>query len=145
MSILDEIKNRTAQPSVTARKDILVSQINDESQPLTLIAEEIIPPKETTAQTLESKLEAMKEQLATYPIIANQQPIRLEADLKTEIEDYCRSNKITLETLLEALFENSKAQGFLTEAVPSAQARLKRRKEIGNLRTKITQLSNLLK
>jgi hypothetical protein len=144
MSILDEIKNRTAQPSVTARKDILVSQ-TDESQLPTPVAEEIITTKETTAQTLESKLEAMKQQLATYPIIANQQPIRLEADLKTEIEDYCRSNKITLETLVEALFKNAQSQGFLNNAVPHAQERLKRRKEIGNLRTKITQLSNLLK
>jgi hypothetical protein len=144
MSILDEIKNRTVQPSVTARKDILVSQ-TDESQLPTPVAEEIITTKETTAQTLESKLEAMKQQLATYPIIANQQPIRLEADLKTEIEDYCRSNKITLETLVEALFKNAQSQGFLNNAVPHAQERLKRRKEIGNLRTKITQLSNLLK
>jgi hypothetical protein len=144
MSILDEIKNRTAQPSVTARKDILVSQ-TDESQLPTPVAEEIITTKETAAQTLESKLEAMKQQLATYPIIANQQPIRLEADLKTEIEDYCRSNKITLETLVEALFKNAQSQGFLNNAVPHAQERLKRRKEIGNLRTKITQLSNLLK
>lgn len=145
MSILDEIKNRTAQPSVTARKDILVHQINDEPQPPTPVTEEIISAKETTAQTLESKLEAMKQQLATYPIIANQQPIRLEADLKAEIEDYCRSNKITLETLVEALFKNAQSQGFLNNAVPQAQERLKRRKEIGNLRTKITQLSNLLK
>jgi hypothetical protein len=144
MSILDEIKNRTAQPSVTARKDILVSQ-TDESQLPTPVAEEIITTKETAAQTLESKLEAMKQQLATYPIIANQQPIRLEADLKAEIEDYCRSNKITLETLVEALFKNAQSQGFLNNAVPHAQERLKRRKEIGNLRTKITQLSNLLK
>jgi hypothetical protein len=145
MSILDEIKNRTAQPSVTARKDILAPQANEDSPNLAPVTEEIIAPKETTARTLESKLEAMKEQLATYPIIANQQPIRLEADLKAEIEDYCRSNKITLETLVEALFKNAQSQGFLSNAVPHAQERLKRRKEIGNLKTKITQLSNLLK
>jgi hypothetical protein len=145
MSILDEIKNRTAQPSVTARKDILAPQANEDSPNLAQVTEEIIAPQKTTARTLESKLEAMKEQLATYPIIANQQPIRLEADLKAEIEDYCRSNKITLETLVEALFKNAQSQGFLSNAVPHAQERLKRRKEIGNLKTKITQLSNLLK
>jgi hypothetical protein len=140
MSILDEIKNRTSQPVVAARKDILTTPANEDSHPAPITTEEI-----TTTQTPESKLEAMKEQLATYPLIANQQPIRLEADLKTKIEDYCRSHKITLETLLEALFENAQAQGFLDDAVPPAQERLKRRKEIGSLKTKITQMSNLLK
>lgn len=139
MSILDEIKNRAVQPSVTTRKDILFPKADEEAEVSVIVA------RDNTAQTLESKLEGMKKQLADYPIIANQQPIRLETEIKTKVEDYCRSNKVTLETLVEALFEEAETQNYLNKVVPRAQERLKQRKEMGNLKTKITQLGNLLK
>jgi hypothetical protein len=136
MSILDEIKNRTSQTSVPPRQDILAGT----EQPITTIE-----PTTIASQTPESKLAAMMEQLASYPAIANQQPIRLEADLKSRLENFCRSNKITIETLLEALFEHGQTHGFLDAVVPLAQERLQRRKAIGNLKTKITQMGNFLK
>lgn len=139
MSILDEIKSRATQPLVTTRKDILLPQADEEAEAPVVVA------KDNAAQTLESKLEGMKKQLADYPIIANQQPIRLEAEIKAKVEDYCRSNKVTLETLIEALFEEAETQNYLNKVVQRAQERLKQRKEMGNLKTKITQLGNLLK
>ncbi len=128
MSILDEIRNRQSQPPVSERADILVStNVDSVSQPQV------------------SQLDVLKDLLATYPTISNQQPIRLQVEIKAEIDALCQGSKITAETLLEALFIAAIAQGSLPSVVVQAQERLKVRKEIGNLKSRITQLGNLLK
>ena len=127
-SIIDEIRNRQSQPPVEERADILVStNVDSGSQPQA------------------SQLDMLKDLLATYPTISNQQPIRLQVEIKAEIDALCQSSKITAETLLEALFIAAIAQGSLPSVVVQAQERLKVRKEIGNLKSRITQLGNLLK
>ena len=127
-SIIDEIRNRQSQPPVEERADILVStNVDSGSQPQA------------------SQLDVLKDLLATYPTISNQQPIRLQAEIKAEIDALCQGSKITAETLLEALFIAAIAQGSLPSVVVQAQERLKVRKEIGNLKSRITQLGNLLK
>ena len=127
-SIIDEIRNRQSQPPVSERADILVStNVDSGSQPQV------------------SQLDVLKDLLATYPTISNQQPIRLQAEIKAEIDALCQGSKITAETLLEALFIAAIAQGSLPSVVVQAQERLKVRKEIGNLKSRITQLGNLLK
>ena len=127
-SIIDEIRNRQSQPPVEERADILVStNVDSGSQPQA------------------SQLDVLKDLLATYPTISNQQPIRLQAEIKAEIDALCQGSKITAETLLEALFVTVRERGDLPSAVVQAQERLKVRKEIGNLKSRITQLGNLLK
>ena len=127
-SIIDEIRNRQSQPPVEERADILVStNVDSVSQPQV------------------SQLDVLKDLLATYPTISNQQPIRLQVEIKAEIDALCQSSKITAETLLEALFIAAIAQGGLPSVVVQAQERLKIRKEMGNLKSRITQLGNLLK
>jgi hypothetical protein len=127
-SIIDEIRNRQSQPPVEERADILVStNVDNVSQPQA------------------SQLDVLKDLLANYPTISNQQPIRLQAEIKTEIDALCQREKITAETLLEALFVAAQAQGGLPSAVVQAQERLRVRKEMGNLKSRITQLGNLLK
>ena len=127
-SIIDEIRNRQSQPPVSERADILVStNVDSGSQPQV------------------SQLDVLKDLLATYPTISNQQPIRLQVEIKAEIDALCQGSKITAETLLEALFIAAIAQGSLPSVVVQAQERLKVRKEIGNLKSRITQLGNLLK
>jgi hypothetical protein len=128
MSILNEIRNRPSQPVVEERADILVStNVDSGSQPQA------------------SQLDVLKDLLAAYPTISNQQPIRLQTEIKAEIDALCQSSKITAETLLEALFVTAQAQGSLPSVVVQAQERLRVRKEMGNLKSRITQLGNLLK
>ena len=127
-SIIDEIRNRQSQPPVSERADILVSTNVD-----------------SVSQPQASQLDVLKDLLATYPTISNQQPIRLQVEIKAEIDALCQSSKITAETLLEALFIAAIAQGSLPSVVVQAQERLKVRKEMGNLKSRITQLGNLLK
>ena len=128
MSILNEIRNRQSQPPVSERADILASTNVDSS-----------------SQPQPSQLDVLRDLLATYPTISNQQPIRLQAEIKAEIDALCQGSKITAETLLEALFVTVRERGDLPSAVVQAQERLKVRKEIGNLKSRITQLGNLLK
>ena len=127
-SIIDEIRNRQSQPPVEERADILVSTNVDSG-----------------SQRQASQLDVLKDLLATYPTISNQQPIRLQAEIKAEIDALCQSSKITAETLLEALFIAAIAQGSLPSVVVQAQERLRVRKEMGNLKSRITQLGNLFK
>jgi hypothetical protein len=127
-SIIDEIRNRQSQPPVEERADILAStNVDSGSEPQA------------------SQLDVLKDLLANYPTISNQQPIRLQAKIKAEIDDLCQREKITAETLLEALFVTAQAQGSLANVVVQAQERLRIRKEMGNLKSRITQLGNLLK
>lgn len=126
--IIDEIRNRQSQPPVSERADILVSTNVDIS-----------------SQPQPSQLDALRDLLTTYPTISNQQPIRLQAEIKAEIDALCQREKITTETLLEALFVAAQSQGGLPSVVVQAQERLRVRKEMGNLKSRITQLGNLLK
>lgn len=127
-SIINEIRNRQSQPPVEERADILVeTNVDSGSQPQA------------------SQLDVLKDLLAAYPTISNQQPIRLQAEIKAEIDALCQGSKITAETLLEALFVAAQAQGSLPNVVAQAQERLRVRKEMGNLKSRITQLGNLLK
>ena len=129
-SIINEIRNRQSQPPVEERADILASTNVDSGSQI---------------QPEPSQLDVLRDLLGTYPTISNQQPIRLQVEIKAEIDALCQSSKITAETLLEALFIAAIAQGSLPSVVVQAQERLKVRKEMGNLKSRITQLGNLFK
>jgi hypothetical protein len=132
MSLINDIKNRQSQPTVTeARVDILTET--------TQIAD--LPPINSPA----TQLDELRGLLARYPEIAKQQPLRLQVAIKEKIDALCQQESITAETLLEALFTIAQAQGTLPNAVSRAQEQLRVRKEMGNLKSRITQLGNLLK
>lgn len=131
MSLINDIKNRQSQPTVTeARVDILAEtvQITD-------------PPTNSPA----TQLDELRGLLARYPEIAKQQPIRLQVAIKEQIDALCQQESITAETLLEALFTIAQDQDTLPLVVSRAQEQLRVRKEMGNLKSRITQLGNLLK
>lgn len=132
MSILDEIRNRQSQPPVAQRADILQQEVAESS------------PEDGDSSPQTSELDKLKGLLASYPQIANQQPIRLQAAIKAEIDALCRQEKVTAETLLEALFVAARDGGSLPGVVVQAQERLRSRKEMGNLKSRITQLGKLL-
>jgi hypothetical protein len=140
MSLINDIKNRQSQPTVTeARVDILTetTQIAERQA----VCDSNLPPINSPA----TQLDELRGLLARYPEIAKQQPLRLQVAIKEKIDALCQQESITAETLLEALFTIAQAQGTLPNAVSRAQEQLRVRKEMGNLKSRITQLGNLLK
>ncbi|WP_295621275.1 hypothetical protein [Chamaesiphon sp. GL140_3_metabinner_50] len=69
----------------------------------------------------------------------------MQVAIEEKIDALCQQESITAETLLEALFTIAQEQDTLTNVVSREQEQLRVRKEMGNLKSRITQLGNLLK
>ena len=166
MSILDEIRNRTAPKAVPERQDIFQEQaLSPDGQQEEIIVqsdarersakgdrtEEILEDnrakasnKSTPEPTSTSELEQLRLKLSQFPEIANRVPVRLEAGIKNEIETFCRQEKITVETLLEALYLTCISKDALMRQVTKeARRKLASRKSAGNIRSSITRLENI--
>jgi hypothetical protein len=138
MNILDEIRNRANQPTVAPREDVLAPQQQDSPKNDVDVT--------STADSSVSKLTKLEQQLANFPEIAPRVPVRLEAAIKQELDDLCNSEKITVETLLEAFYVTCKEKdSVMKQVIKEAKKRLKSRKEAGNIRSSITRLANLAK
>ena len=142
MSLLDEIRNRNNQPVVPPRQDVF--QKNTES--IEVEVEEV----QKTGTPLEpsefSQVKQLEDLLASFPEIAPRFPIRLESQIKDELNLLCDRQKVTIETLLEAFYVIYKDKDSTMEKVlKEAKKRLKSRKEAGNIRSSITKLNNLTK
>lgn len=138
MNILDEIRNRANQPTVAPREDVLAPQQQDSPKNDVDVT--------STADSSVSKLTKLEQQLANFPKIVPRVPVRLEAAIKQELDDLCNSEKITVETLLEAFYVTCKEKdSVMKQVIKEAKKRLKSRKEAGNIRSSITRLANLAK
>jgi hypothetical protein len=92
-----------------------------------------------------SELQRLQQQLASYPEIASRVPVRLEAPLKESLDELCSTEKITIETLLEAFYVTCKDKDtVMRQVIKEAKKRLKHRKEAGNIRSSITRLTHLI-
>ncbi|MEA5596971.1 hypothetical protein [Rivularia sp. UHCC 0363] len=132
MNMLDEIRNRNTQSTVSPREDILQQQ----------------SPQQDTANNTEtteiSEIKRLEELLANFTDIASRIPIRLETPIKQELDELCQREKITIETLLEAFYTTCKdKESVMKQVVNIAKKRIKSRKEAGNIRSSITKLNNL--
>lgn len=157
MSILDEIRNRATQPTVPPRQDSLVSQTqNTPSNAQTEVASTDSHDQSTSAQmeitTLTpenqpvSELKRIEKELATFPEIAPRVPIRLEVEIKQDIDTLCNQEKVTIETLLEAFYITCKDRdSLMRQVLKEAKKRLQSRKAAGNIRSSITRLKNITK
>lgn len=166
MSILDEIRNRTAPKAVPERQDIFQEQaLSPDVQQEEIIIQSDYrersakgdrPPniledsraeasnKFTSEPTFTSELEQLRLKLSQFPEIASRVPVRLEVEVKNEIEAFCRQEKITVETLLEALYLTCVSKDALMRQVTKeARRRLASRKSAGNIRSSITRLENI--
>lgn len=173
MSLLDEIRDRANQPKVAPRQDVLhhdedtlsidshkkENQPDDESKPddnnanidesaankglPTPQPPEASQPTEVAQASEATQVQHLQELLANYPEIASRIPVRLEISIKEELDQLCNREKITIETLLEALYITCREQDLLQKAITEAQRRLKTRKEAGNIRSFLTKLANL--
>lgn len=151
MSLLDKIRKEAQEPTVKVshRPDPL-TQPPSEMPNLTVEADqqqEAIASKSVSpAPTLENQLAAWEAELATYPAIADKKVgVRLEAGILEEIETYCRSNKITPETLFEAFYVTCKGkEGTMKQVLKEARSRVERRTKVGNIKSLMTKTKNLL-
>jgi len=138
MSILNEIRNRATQPTVPPREDVLSPQ-----QEISLTTDIEVT---TSTGNIVSELKKLEEELGNFPEIASRLPIRLETSIKEQLDQLCNSERITIETLLEAFYITCKDKDTVMEQVlKEAKKRLKSRKEAGNIRSSITRLANLTK
>lgn len=155
MSILDEIRNRSAQNTVPARKDVLShqEQVSPTSEVDTLASTPVESGVGVTAvatnqnqQGSGSELKKLEEQLASFPEIAPRVPVRLETEIKEELEALCIREKVTVETLVEAFYVTCKDKDTVMRQVfKEAKKRLATRKAAGNIRSSVTRLTNLTK
>ncbi|BAY42204.1 hypothetical protein NIES2111_66000 (plasmid) [Nostoc sp. NIES-2111] len=138
MNILDEIRNRAVAPTVTPRQDVLAPQQQDSS---TSDVDET-----STADSSVRELTLLEQQLANFPEIAPRVPVRLEVNIKEELDELCNREKITVETLLEAFYVTCQEKdSVMKQVIKEAKKRLKSRKQAGNIRSSITRLANLAK
>lgn len=143
MSLLDEIRNRNNQPVVPPRQDVFQQDINSDS----IEAEvEEVQTTDTREESGISQVKQLEDLLASFPEIAQRFPIRLESQIKNELNLLCSREKITIETLLEAFYVVCKdKEALMGKVLKEAKKRLKNRKEAGNVRSSITKLNNLTK
>lgn len=155
MSILDEIRNRSAQNTVPAREDVLShqEQVSPTSEVDTLASTPVKSGVGVTdiatnqnQQGSGSELKRLEEQLAGFPEIAPRVPVRLETEIKEELEALCSREKVTIETLVEAFYVTCKDKDtVMRQVLKEAKKRLANRKAAGNIRSSVTRLNNLTK
>jgi len=163
MSILDEIRNRTAPKAVPERQDIFQEQALSPVVEIEEVTQSDYRERSTKGDRSPgivednraeasdksnlkptSDLEQLRLKLSQFPEIASRVPVRLEAEVKNEIEAFCRQEKITIETLLEALYLTCASKDTLMRQVTKeARRRLNSRKSAGNIRSSITRLENI--
>lgn len=143
MSILDEIRNRTAPKAVPERQDVFQEQkLPPASQEDTVHSDlkgrsaggnqaqsDFKYPPELSPI---SDLEQLRLKLSRFSKIASRVPVRLEASVKNDIEAFCRQEKRSIETLLEALYVTRASKDTLMRQVTKkARKRLASRKSAG--------------
>ena len=144
MSLLDEIRNRNNQPVVPPRQDVFQQNINSKSIETEVEEVQATDIREESSEI--SQVKQLEELLASFPEIAQRFPIRLESQIKNELNLLCSRETITIETLLEAFYVVCKDKDALMgKVLKEASKRLKSRKEAGNIRSSITKLNNLTK
>ncbi len=140
MSLFDRIRQEAVSPTVKVpqRNDLILS--NPEiSSDLTEIDNQ---EDDNKAVSLEKLLIA---ELESLPIISKKKVgVRLESEILENIQELCRNNNITVETLLEAFYQVCNVKDTLMrQVIKDAQNRIQRRTRAGNIRSILTKSKNL--
>jgi len=154
--VLSKIKAKRNRATVPAREDFLLKQnppIEEEnnvegSESLVIATDEQII--DSAASSIEQhqtpipskgQIEALRAELEKYPEIIRHSAIRLEKELDFRLTRFCKENGCTIETFLEAAFEEAEADASWREKIlKNALKRYASRKKAGKLRQLITQL-----
>jgi neutral trehalase len=137
MSLLDKIRQESLAPTIKVplRTDSL-------SQTLGVLDQDSAGSSESKQSSFETSLE---EELATYPMVSEKKVgVRMEEQILEELQEICRKNDITMETLLEAfhIICNPK-DSLMRQVIKEAQTRIQRRTRVGNIRSILTKSKNL--
>jgi hypothetical protein len=139
MSLMDKIRKESVSPSVVIekREDPLLDDFHVEQNRLD-------PQLTSQAESLE---ESLLNELDKIPLVSSKKVgVRLEEATLTDIQDLCRENNVTVETLLEAFYEVCISRDPIMKlVVKEAQTRMKRRTRAGNIRSTLTKFRNIQK
>ena len=154
--VLSKIKAKRNRATVPARVDSLLKQnppIDEENNVETSVElviaadEQVIDSTALSNQqhqslsTSKGQIEALRVELEKYPEIIRHSAIRLEKELDSKLTRFCKENGCTIETFLEAAFEEAQADtSWLEKIMKNARSRYASRKKAGKLRQLITQL-----
>ena len=154
--VLSKIKAKRNRATVPARVDSLLKQnppIDEENNVETSVElviatdEQVIDSTALSNQqhqslsTSKGQIEALRVELEKYPEIIRHSAIRLEKELDSKLTRFCKENGCTIETFLEAAFEEAQADTSWREKImKNARSRYASRKKAGKLRQLITQL-----
>ena len=140
-NLLNKIKNKSSHRSKVDKKDPLLSKNTIGAKKTDITTETIDLTESSDNQTTIKQLE---EQLDKLPKTQRRSGIVLEQNLNDELVEFCRKNKITIETFLEASWTISNSDdSLLNEIVDEAKTRYKQRKEAGQLKRLISTLKKL--
>lgn len=133
MSQLDEIRQKAFRPAVE-RGDVLEQEASSEQDKTSNISQ--FPVKETVGS--EPRSSAQKS------LKTQQKGIRLEEAIASYLDQICLTEKITAETVMEAvLVEMQNNSRLYTKIVKSAQKRRQKRFKLGRYRAKQAELARL--
>ena len=142
-NLLERLRQNRQRSNVPKRNDALIASSEKDRE------DEEHQQKPTELQT-ESKqvdfqdntLVNLKAELAKCPETNRHSAIVLEKKLDIELTRYCKEQKITVETFLEAAWTiAANNPELLNQITDEAQIRYQSRKEAGKLRRLITMLS----
>jgi hypothetical protein len=137
MSLMDKIRKESEAPSVVIvkREDPLLDDFHIEHDELGSQ-----PPNQSA-----SFEESLLKELEKIPLVSSKKVgVRLEEKILSDIQDLCRDNNITVETLLESFYEICISRDSIMKLViKDAQARMKRRTRAGNIRSTLTKFRNI--
>jgi predicted DNA-binding ribbon-helix-helix protein len=139
MNLMDKIRKESEMPSIVIdkREDPLFEDLSIEQDMLNT-------PLTSQSISLE---ESLLKELEKIPQISSKKVgVRLEEAVLTDIQNLCRDNNITVETLLEAFYEvcNTR-EPIMKLVVKEAQTRMKSRTRAGNIRSTLTKFRNIQK
>jgi hypothetical protein len=130
-SMAERIRSRSKSTIVPARDSSFAQPLAEPPQDLPS-KEEIVPKQTFFSPT---------QELSGLPQTADRRQIRLEVGIDSELEALCRTQKITVETFLEAAYlEIEQDPEMKSRVMAIAKTRLSDRKKAGNLRRMQTQL-----
>jgi hypothetical protein len=137
MSLMDKIRKESEAPSVVIekREDPLLDDFHIDQ-------DELGSQSTSQAASLE---ESLLKELEKIPLVSSKKVgVRLEEKILSDIQDLCRDNNITVETLLEAFHEICiLREPIMKLVIKDAQARMKRRTRAGNIRSTLTKFRNI--
>ena len=151
MSLLDKIRQEASSPTVKVppRDDLLAPhrEVTEPVSPVEVAAsgELMAPPSVPVQQGHFPEMPFLEAELATYSVIsAKKVGVRLEEGILEAIQDLCRKNDITVETLLESFYTTCEGNdSLMRRVIEGARARIERRTRAGNIRSILTKSKNI--